>query len=211
MIAYIRGSLLSIGEKSCIILTSSGLGYEVYLSSKNMQSMPAAGEDAEFFINSVVREDTFDLYGFSSLEERETFKVLLNTPKLGPKTALAILNIFSPEKLKNIISTEDEGMLSQVPGIGIKSARRLLMDLKDRLNFIIVGKAPPEQTYSVPPVREDVLMGLTSLGYTPVEVSHILDAVLEKEPDLDVSSAIRAVLKEKAKKKQQAEHVFNGQ
>ena len=201
MIAYIRGILLSIGEKSCIVLTGSGLGYEVYLSARCLQGMPKTGEEAEFFISSVIREETFDLYGFSSLEERETFKVLLNTPKLGPKTALAILSIFSPDKLKSVISAEDERMLSQVPGIGIKSARRILIDLKDRLNFITSGRLQPEQVFSAPPVREDVLMGLTSLGYSSVEISHILDHVLEKEPDLDVSAAIRAVLKEKAREK----------
>lgn len=201
MIAYIRGTLLSIGEKSCIVLTASGVGYEIYLSSRNMQIMPKAGEETEFYISSVVREDSFDLYGFSSPEERETFKILLNTPKLGPKTALAILSIFSPDKLKSVISAEDESMLSQVPGIGMKSARRILIDLKDRLNFIIAGRAEQEKKYSRPPVRQEVLMGLTSLGYTPLEVTHILDDVLEKEPDLDVSAAIRAVLKEKAKDK----------
>jgi holliday junction DNA helicase RuvA len=201
MIAYIRGSLLSVLEKSCIILTDSGLGYEIYLSSRDMQKIPKAGEETEFYVSTVVREDALDLYGFFSLEERETFKVLLNTPKLGPKTALAILSIFSPDKLKNIISAEDERMLSQVPGIGIKSARRILIDLKDRLNFIVSDKVRRDQAVPSLSVREDVLMGLTSLGYTPVEVSHILDNVLEKEPDLDVSAAIRAVLKEKAKEK----------
>jgi holliday junction DNA helicase RuvA len=201
MIAFIRGTILSTGEKSCIVLTSSGVGYEIYLSSRNMQTMPGAGEDAQYYISSVIREDSFDLYGFPGLDERETFKVLLSTPKLGPKTALAILSIFSPDKLKDVVSAEDERMLSQVPGIGMKSARRILIDLKDRLNFIITSRAGSEKKYSRPPVREEVLMGLTSLGYTPVEVTHILDAVLEKEPDLDVSSAIRAVLKEKAKDK----------
>ncbi len=201
MIAYISGTLLSIGEKSCIILTSSGLGYEVYLSSRTVQALPRSGEEVKLYTTTVVREDTLDLYGFFSLEERETFKVLLSTPKLGPKTALAILSIFTPEKLKNVVSAEDERMLSQVPGIGIKSARRILIDLKDRLKFIIAGKVQPGPGFSKPPVREDVLMGLTSLGYTPLEISHILDEVLEKEPDLDVSAAIRAVLKEKARDK----------
>ncbi len=205
MIAYIQGFILSIGEKSCIILTGSGLGYEVFLASGTMQALPGTGEPAEFFISSVVREDTFDLYGFLTLEERETFKVLLNTPKLGPKTALAILNVFSPDKLKGIISSDDERMLTQVPGIGAKSARRILIDLKDRLNFIIVGQTlQQEQAPAMPPVREDVLMGLTGLGYTQTEVANIVDKVLEKEPDLEVSSAIRAVLREKAKEKQKA-------
>ena len=205
MIAYIQGSILSIGEKSCIILTGSGLGYEVFLAPGTMQTLPGTGEPADFYISSVVREDTFDLYGFLTLEERETFKVLLNTPKLGPKTALAILNVFSPDKLKGIISSDDERMLTQVPGIGAKSARRILIDLKDRLNFIIVGQTlQQEQAPAMPPVREDVLMGLTGLGYTQTEVANIVDKVLEKEPDLEVSSAIRAVLREKAKEKQKA-------
>lgn len=201
MIAYIRGTIMSAGEKSCIVLTSSGVGYEIYLSSRNMQTMPGAGEEAQYYISPVIREDSFDLYGFPSLDERETFNVLLSTPKLGPKTALAILSIFSPDKLKDVVSAEDERMLSQVPGIGVKSARRILLDLRDRLNFIITSRAGSEKKYSRPPVREEVLMGLTSLGYAPVEVTHILDAILEEEPDLDVSSAIRAVLKEKAKDK----------
>ncbi len=198
MIAHIHGTIIHTGEKACIVQTPSGLGYEVYLSPRTLQAMPGTGEEARFYISTVVREDALDLYGFLSLEERETFRILLSTPKLGPKTALAILGIFSPDQLKSVVSAEDERMLSQVPGIGVKSARRILMDLRDRLNFIAAGMKSPERA-AAPPVREEVLMGLTSLGYSPVEVSHIVDQVLKNEPDLDISSAIRAVLKEKAK------------
>ncbi|WP_028573763.1 Holliday junction branch migration protein RuvA [Desulfonatronovibrio hydrogenovorans] len=201
MIAFIQGTVLSLAEKSCILLTASGLGYEVHVSARDLQELPGIGQDAQLYISTVVREDALDLYGFFSLEERETFNVLLNTPKLGPKTALAILGIFSPEKLQNIVSSEDERMLSQVPGIGTKSARRILIDLKDRLKSVAPGKPGPASSRKKPSVREDVLAGLVSLGYAPVEVAHILDSLLENEPDLDVSSAIRAVLKEKAKEK----------
>lgn len=201
MIAYIKGTVLSSGEKSCIVLTPSGLGYEIFLSSKSMGELPEKGSELELFISSVIREDAFDLYGFFTLEQRETFNALLNTPKLGPKTALAILGIFTPDKLRNIVYQEDERMLSQVPGIGIKSARRILMDLKDRLNFIVLDKAETSTVPAASQVRQDVLAGLTSLGYSPAEISHILDSVLEKEPDLDVSSAIREVLKHKAREK----------
>lgn len=201
MIAYIKGQVVSVGEKSCVILTDSGLGYEVFLTSKNMGELPGPDQDAELFIKTVIREDAFDLYGFFTQEERETFNVLLSTPKLGPKTALAILSIFSPDRLKDVVFSEDERMLSQVPGIGVKSARRILIDLKDRLKFVVSGRISRKGNVQVPPVKEDVLTGLTSLGYASVEVSHILDGILEKEPDLDVSSAIRAVLREKAREK----------
>ncbi|RQD57639.1 MAG: Holliday junction branch migration protein RuvA [Desulfonatronovibrio sp. MSAO_Bac4] len=201
MIAYIKGQIVSVSEKSCIILTDSGLGYEVFLTSKNMGELPGLDQDSELFISNVIREDAFDLYGFFTQEERETFNVLLNTPKLGPKTALAILGIFSPDRLKDVVAREDERMLSQVPGIGVKSARRILIDLKDRLKFVVSGRISQKGNVHVPPVKEDVLAGLTSLGYASVEVSHILDDILEKEPDFDVSSAIRAVLREKAREK----------
>lgn len=201
MIAYIRGQVVSIAEKSCIILTGSGLGYEVFLTSRNMGELPGSSEDVELFVSTVIREDAFDLYGFFTQEERETFNVLLNTPKLGPKTALAVLGVFSPDRLKDVVAAEDERMLAQVPGIGLKSARRILIDLKDRLKFVVSGRISAKGRVQMPPVKEDVLAGLTSLGYSSVEVSHILDDVLEKEPDLDVSSAIRAVLREKAREK----------
>ncbi|WP_045210853.1 Holliday junction branch migration protein RuvA [Desulfonatronovibrio magnus] len=198
MIAYIQGTLLSTREKSCIILTSSGLGYEVFLTSQGMSELPGRGVSVEFFISSVIREDSFDLYGFLTEEERTTFNVLLNTPKLGPKTALAILSIYSPDRLKTVIASEDERMLAQVPGIGIKSARRILIDLKDKLNFVAADQAAPKAPVYKGSVRQDVLAGLVSLGYTTGEITHIVEAVLENEPDLDVSAAIRAVLKKKA-------------
>ncbi|WP_291321406.1 Holliday junction branch migration protein RuvA [Desulfonatronospira sp.] len=201
MIALLRGTLLSFNDKTCLVMTASGLGYEVHISAMGLHNMPGQGEDLQLYTSLVVREDSLDLYGFFTLDERETFNVLLNAPKLGPKTALAILGIFSPAQIQKVISTEDEISLTQVPGIGSKTARRLILDLKDRLNFISpqqeVSRSAPTQRG----VRQDALAGLTSLGYSAAEVTPLLDEVLDKEPDLDVSAAIRAVLKEKAREK----------
>ncbi len=203
MIAYVQGTLLSIHDKSCVVLTASGLGYEVHVSSRGLQQMPRIGETLELFTHTVVREESLDLYGFFSQEEREAFNVLLHTPKLGPKTALAILGMFSPEEIRRIISSENESSLAQVPGIGVKTARRIILDLKDRFQLI----SPPQEGTSAPTgspsIREDVLAALTSLGYAPAEVTPLLDRVLDQEPDLDVSATIRAVLKEKAREKTQ--------
>ncbi|WP_287043641.1 Holliday junction branch migration protein RuvA [Desulfonatronospira sp. MSAO_Bac3] len=192
---------MSFNDKSCLVMTASGLGYEVHVSAMGLQNMPGQGEELELHTSMVVREDALDLYGFFTRDERETFNVLLNAPKLGPKTALAILGIFSPSQIQKIINTEDEAALTQVPGIGSKTARRLILDLKDRLGFISPQHEDPRPAPGPRGVRQDVLAGLTSLGYSAAEVTPLLDEVLEKEPDLDVSSAIRAVLKEKAREK----------
>ncbi len=200
MIAFLRGEILSVRDRSCVVLTPSGLGYEVHVTSRGLTLLPPSGEEVELYTLTVVREDALDLYGFFSLEERETFSILLNTPKLGPRTALAILGMYEPDRLLKIIHAEDESGLAQVPGIGIKTARRLILDLKDRLQFI----APVKEDKPMPAkktVREDVLAGLTSLGYAPLEITPCLDRILEDEPDLDVASAIRAVLKKKAAEK----------
>lgn len=204
MIAFVRGRLLRLLDKSCLVLTPSGLGYEIFLSARGMAGMPGKDEEVELYTLTVVREDALDLYGFMTPEERETFNALLHTPKLGPRTALAILGMYTPVQLQRIIHSEDESSLALVPGIGIKTARRLILDLKDRLRFI-----PSREDLSQPgpvagSVRQDVLTGLTGLGYTAGEIAPMLDRILEKEPDLDVSSAIRAVLREKAREKMQS-------
>ncbi len=200
MIAFLKGKTLSVRDRSCVVLTPSGVGYEVHVTTRDLILLPPSGEEVELYTLTVVREDALDLYGFFSLEERETFSTLLSAPKLGPRTALAILGMYEPDRLLKIIQAEDESGLAQVPGIGIKTARRLILDLKDRLQFITPGKEdkplPAKKT-----VREDVLAGLTSLGYAPPEIIPFLDRILEDEPDLDVASAIRAVLKKKAAEK----------
>lgn len=190
-----------MAEKSCLVVTGQGVGYEIFLSPRSMQSL-SCGEEFEIFVYTIVREDALDLYGFLSWEERKTFAVLVNLPKLGPKTALAMLNCFTPAELSSLATANDEKALSSVPGIGSKTARRLLLDLKDRLDFLhtekmdLAGSTPAGSS-----VYADVLSGLASLGYSSAEVAPLVGEVLNNEPDLDVSGAIRAVLKLKAREK----------
>ncbi len=185
-----------------MVVTTQGVGYEVFLSPRGLQAL-GGREEAELYVYTVVREDSLDLYGFPTWEERKTFAVLVDLPKLGPKTALAMLNCFNPSQLSGLAAANDEQSLASVPGIGAKTARRILLDLKDRLDFIDSG----EQT-SVGPasgensVYADVLSGLSSLGYSSSEISALANEVLQSDPDLDVSGAIRAVLKLKAREKQ---------
>lgn len=202
MIAYLKGTVFRVGERSCLLVTGQGVGYEVFLSPRGLQGI-RADDEAEVFVYTVVREDSLDLYGFLTWEERKTFAVLVDLPKLGPKTALAMLNCFTPSELSALAAANDEKSLSSVPGIGAKTARRLLLDLKDRLDFVHSGgERPVYSRGSGGSVYADVLSGLASLGYASAEVGSLVSRVLEDDPELDVSGAIRAVLKLKAQERQ---------
>ncbi|WP_457571867.1 Holliday junction branch migration protein RuvA [Desulfovulcanus sp.] len=199
MIAYLKGKLIFKGEKSCLITTAGGVGYEVFLSGRGMQELPDTGQELEVYIYTVVREDTLDLYGFFTREERETFSTLLSIPKLGPKLALAVLNCFSPPQLSQLVAREDEKALTAVPGIGAKSARRILLDLKDKLQLIpTVATTKPRITSSAS-VFDDAVAALVSLGYSAQEVTPVVAEILEQESDLDVAATIRQALKKMSK------------
>ncbi|MFP4070779.1 MAG: Holliday junction branch migration protein RuvA [Desulfovibrionales bacterium] len=196
MIAFVAGKLLGVLPKSCLVLTSGGVGYEIHLPEKALKTLPAAGEGVEFYVQTVVREDVFDLYGFSSLEERETFSLLLSIHQLGPKTALAVLSLFDPSALQRIVAVDDIRALTRVPGIGEKTAKKIMWDLKDRFRKSPIRFVNDVSSFPRPGgVFEDVLAALCNLGYREDEVRSVLRGVLDSEPDLDVEGAVRAALK----------------
>ena len=129
MIAYIHGKLLEATDRSCIILTPGGVGYELFLTLSAISTLPVSGSEIAFYVHSVVREDAFDLYGFPCFDDREVFRTLISIDRLGPKKALAILSQFAPKELQDIVFREDVKTMSIVPGIGPKSARQILWSL----------------------------------------------------------------------------------
>ena len=198
MIAYLEGRLLELSEKTCLLVTEGGVGYEVFMPSSALSKLPALGGQAALFVHTVIREDAIDLYGFLSSEDREVFRTLISIDKLGPKKALAILAQFSPEHLREIAFREDDATLATVPGIGPKSARQILWFLKDKVNKIKgpLGKAPARGASSRPPDEYlDALAGLRNLGYSEEEARPLLQEIFGEEPDLDAAGAIRAALK----------------
>ena len=194
MIAYVRGTLLQKSERSCVVLTSSGVGYDIFMGEQALGRLGKLGEETELYIQTIVREDVLALYGFFSWEQRELFAVLIGVPKLGPKTALAMLACFEPGELASRVADEDTHALTRVPGIGLKSAKRILLDLKDKLKGFQTVQATVR-----PSVRsslyEDTLGGLLALGYTEREAEPVVKQILETESDLDVGGAIRMALK----------------
>lgn len=193
MIAYLEGTVLRRDEESCVLLTSGGVGYQVHLTTSGLSSLAGGGEAARLFIHTLVREDALILFGFSSWEERQAFVTLLAAPKLGPRTALAMLGCYGPAELAACIAREDVAALTRVPGIGAKTAKRLLLDLKDKL--VAQPSLVSSRVAPVVSAASDCAAALVSLGYGRHEVDEVVKTVFDKEPDLDAGSAIRQALK----------------
>lgn len=198
MIAYLRGSLGEKLDNGCVLITDGGVGYRVFLPAHTLSALPDKGEQLELFTCTVVREDAFELYGFSSWDERQTFIVLTSISKVGAKTGIAILSQFSPDDLRRIVLEDDWQMLTQVSGIGKKTAQHVFLELKYKLEASTSGFAAVAGGQKGG-LFKDALTGLTNLGYDEQEAGRVLKEVLAAEPDLDVSGALRAALKALAK------------
>lgn len=201
MIAYVAGTVAAKTESGCVVLTSGGVGYEVGMTAASAASLPKVGGEAELFVQTIVREDAIELYGFPTWDERLTFGILLSINKLGPKTALAMLSVFTPDDLRRLVLADDYMGLVQVPGIGKKSAQRIFLDLKYKLEDGAGGPAPslPQLDGKSVTAFRDALAGLTNLGYEEADTRGILEEVFNEQPDLDVSEALREALKRIAK------------
>jgi Holliday junction DNA helicase RuvA len=200
MIGYLQGQVFLKTAKGCVLLTQGGVGYNLVLPLRLLHSLPKQGEQAAYYVFTLVREDVLELYAFSSWEERAAFEVLLSVSKLGPKTALAILSHFDLPALRKTVARQDGYALSRVPGIGQKSAQRILLELQDKLKVLPVTLQASTLSTS-PYQRGDILAGLINLGYGEAEVVPLIDEVLAEETDLDTGEVIRVVLKRLAAKR----------
>lgn len=197
MIAYVEGRLAEILEDGCLLVTQGGVGYEISLPGHSLAKLPALGETTFFYTCTVVREDALELYGFSSWDERQVFIVLTSISRVGAKTALAILTIFRPDDLRQLVLEGDSASLTRVPGIGKKTAQQLFLELQYKLKATSANALPSSGSPSG--VLKDAVAGLVNLGYDENEAISVVKKVLTDEPDLDVGEALRAALKSLAK------------
>lgn len=201
MIGYIEGILLARWDNCCILKTTSGVGYEISVTSTTFSSLPAQGEQCALFISLITREDALELYGFNSLEEKRAFEVLTAISKVGARTALAILSVFRPQDLHQIASCGDYQQLTSVSGIGNKTAQHIFLELKYKMaSFGAIPDTSAKPTGAMP-VMLDAIAALVNLGYPEDEASKTARKILDDEPDLDVGSLIRMALKKLAKGK----------
>ncbi|MCD4761268.1 Holliday junction branch migration protein RuvA [bacterium] len=184
MIAYLKGKILKKTSKSIILLTNS-IGYEVFLTLKNLEQVQAE-QEKEFFVYSYIKEDAFDLYGFANLEELDFFKKLISVSGIGPKSALNVLALAEVEELKRAITSGDYTVLQQVSGIGKKTAERLVVELKEK--FIVDLSEQAVVTDS----DKQVVEALVSLGYKQNEARGIIKDLVEEG---DLATRIKEALK----------------
>jgi len=176
MIAYIKGKIKQRLSKSVVVLNGN-IGYEVFLSLKTLENTKI-DEETEFYIHSYIKEDAFDLYGFSSLEELDFFKKLINVSGVGPKSALNVLALADVDALKRAITSGDSSMLQKVSGIGKKTAERLVVELKEK--FIVDLSEAGINTND----NSQVVEALVSLGYKQMEAQEIVKHLPQDESDL---------------------------
>ena len=202
MIAYLEGRLGEVWGNACLVITEAGVGYAAALPAHTFAALPAPGGQVALYTFLCVREDALELFGFATFEERQTFETLLSISKVGARTALSILSSFRPEDLRRLVQEDDVLALTQVTGIGKKTAQHIFLELKYKLKT----DDAPQAVILAPDGRpgsvfRDALAGLTNLGYSEGECAPLLREILHDEPDLDVTGALRAALKALAKGK----------
>ena len=187
MIGRLSGKL-SAKHPPQVVVDVGGVGYEVDVPMSTFYSLPATGEAITLYTHLIVREDAHVLYGFATLEERTAFRQLIRISGVGARTALSVLSGMSVADLAHAIAAQEAGRLTKVPGIGKKTAERLLLELRGKLADVAVS--------SVPEHSSDVLNALLALGYSEKEG---LAAVKGLPPGIAVAEGIRAALKSLAK------------
>lgn len=193
MIAQLTGTLTHKSPQQ-LVLDVGGVGYAIIVSLNTFSMLPEEGKDISLAVHTYVREDQLVLYGFSSAEEKEMFGKLIAVSGIGPKVALAILSGLPPAHLATAITTEDAARLNAIPGVGKKTAERIIVDLKDKLSRD--GKLPEAvRLDSGGTTYHDALSALTNLGYTRVAAEKALRTIdWSENPALETS--IRTALKE---------------
>ena len=186
MIGRIAGKLVAKHPPQ-VLVDVNGLGYELDVPMSTLYQLPGVGTEVTLLTHMVVREDAHQLYGFSTEAERTLFRQLLKISGIGARTALAVLSGMSVADLREAVSHQDSGRLTKIPGIGKKTAERLLLELKDKLDIAVIEVRAESQT-----AGSDVLRALLALGYSEREAQA---AVKNLESGLSVTEGIRQALK----------------
>jgi holliday junction DNA helicase RuvA len=199
VIGFLKGTLAA-KQPPTLLVDVSGVGYELEAPMSTFYGLPAVGEAVALFTHLVVREDAHILFGFGTDSERRLFRGLLKVSGVGPKIALGILSGASVDDFLRIIEAEDVAMLTRIPGIGRKTAERVIIEMRDSVQKLAApesgtGAALRSTTASTP--QSEAFVALIALGYKPPEVTRLLKAA--DEPGLSTTEIIRRALKSAAK------------
>lgn len=188
MIGRIKGVLLEKAPPQ-ILVDVHGVGYEIDVPMSTLYNLPETGAEVTLFTHFVVREDAQLLYGFLTKEERTLFRLLIRISGIGPKIALSILSGISSQLLSQAVATQEPGLLTRIPGVGKKTAERIVLELKGKLDTTISSETDGTATSNA---KHDIVSALLSLGYSDREAQL---AVKGLAPDISVNDGIREALK----------------
>jgi holliday junction DNA helicase RuvA len=177
MIASLSGTLTSTG-KDLIVVQVGGVGFRVFVPRTLLDGQPQPGQEIQLFTHLHVRENELTLFGFGSEEELVLFRLLQTVSGVGPKAALSILSNLPPDRLRLALAEEDAATLSRVPGIGLKTAKKLVFDLKDKVAAEMPGVGPRP---ALSEADVDLIAALTGLGYSVAEAQEAIRS-LPREP-----------------------------
>jgi holliday junction DNA helicase RuvA len=201
VIGFLKGRL-AVKQPPMLLVDVNGVGYELEAPMSTFYGLPATGEPVALFTHLVVREDAHILYGFGSDGERRLFRALLKVSGVGPKIALGVLSGASVEDFLRIIEAEDIGMLTRIPGIGRKTAERIIIEMRDSVQKLagtaaVAGTAAAVGAGAAPSPQSEAFSALIALGYKPPEVTRLLKSA--DEPGLSTTEIIRRALKSAVK------------
>jgi holliday junction DNA helicase RuvA len=189
MIAAVRGEVM-VRRPDHVVIDAAGVGYRLAVSAETLKAVPAAGNDVFLHAELIARDDSLALYGFSAEEERDLFRLLITVSGIGPKVAIATLSGGSTRDLLRAIAAGDTKRFQTVPGIGKRTAERIIVELREK-----VAGALEEEVVAVAgevgTARTLARDGLVNLGYAPLEAEQLLDGIDGSEPQELVAAALR--------------------
>lgn len=199
MIEYVKGELAELTPAYAVVETS-GVGYGLNITLNTYTAIQGKKE-VRLYVFESIREDSYTLYGFASKDERRMFLLLITVSGVGANTARMILSEMTPAELCGVISSGNEKMLKMVKGIGLRTAQRIIVDLKDKIvDFDIVGEIPADKggvsSQVNKEVKDEAVGALTMLGFAPAPSAKVVVAILTEQPSLPVEQVVKLALKQ---------------
>ena len=197
MIEYLFGTVVTRRPTSCVV-DVGGVGYEVTIPMSTFELVPKAGSTFKFYTHHHVREDAELLFGFASTEERAVFRTLIGVSGVGPRLGVAALSALPADELRRCVASSDVASLTRIPGVGRKTAERIIVELRDRLGPIegdSPGKQEPADQKST--IRTDAVLALESLGLSRAAAEKQVTTVLRKQDVDSAEELIRLALRER--------------
>lgn len=201
MYSYIKGTLEETMEDK-IVVDNHGIGYNINVPARVLDALAPVGSQVKVYTYLNVKEDAFSLYGFLTKDDIKVFKLLLGVGGIGPKGALAILSVMSTDDLRFAVMGGDAKAIAKAPGVGGKTAQRVILELKDKLNIedVFEEKDMPQVSGGVPgtkTVKNEAVQALVALGYSSSEALSVLSKI-EITEEMNVEDVLKAALKQMA-------------